>query len=91
MNIEHKIRLEDVLGGAHARIIVDVFADGVDCGSVVVASGPKNDVLEMFHGDIIMAELQERWKPKVRIKLTPDVVHAEEEEQYVSGRRLQRS
>lgn len=96
MKIEHKIRVEDLglIGKSHtnkSRIVVDVFCDGLECGSVVVASGPKNDILELLNDDITMQQLQERWAPKTRVRISPtshELVAEDEETGYPTQRSL---
>ena len=59
-------RLQPSSDGKQASLLVDVVVDGMLCQSVVIASGPINDVTDLFEGHITMQQLRERWKPRVR-------------------------
>ena len=60
------IRLQPSSDGNHASLITDVMVDGMLCQQVVIASGPINDVTDLFEGHITMQELRERWKLRGR-------------------------
>jgi hypothetical protein len=59
-------RLQPSGDGKKASLVTDVVADGVLCQQVVIASGPIDDVTDLFEGRITMQELRERWKLTAR-------------------------
>lgn len=60
------VRLQPSNDGKQASLLVSVVVDGIVCQSVVIASGPIDDVVDLFEGKITMQQLGERWKPKSR-------------------------
>lgn len=68
MNFETKTRLETRNRIASSStsvecsaVMVDVFLDGEVVNTFQIASGPKDDVEEFFHGLITLAQLRKRW------------------------------
>jgi hypothetical protein len=55
-------RLQPSSDGKQASLVTDVMVDDMLCQQVVIASGPINDVTDLFEGHITMQELRERWK-----------------------------
>lgn len=49
-----------------ASLVTEVAVDDVLCQQVVIASGPIEDVTDLFEGRITMQELHERWKLRGR-------------------------
>jgi len=94
MKIQHRWRVEhlSVLGKGYtdqSRIIVDVLCDDVECGSVVVASGPTLDIQDLIDGQLTMQELSEKWAPKVRVRISPTSQEmAEDEESECATQRF---
>lgn len=59
-------RLQPSSDGKKASLVTDVVVDGMLCQSVVIASGPVDDVADLFEGKITMQQLRERWKLTAR-------------------------
>lgn len=60
------IRLQPSSDGKKASLITDVVVDDMLCQQVVIASGPIDDVTDLFEGRITMQQLRERWKLTAR-------------------------
>lgn len=50
--------------GTGSRVILKVTVDGIECGSVLICSGPRPDVEAFYRGEITLVELQERFGMK---------------------------
>jgi len=57
------------IGDRDARLSVRVTIDGLDCGSVVICSGPRHDIDDFIAGDITLPALRERWEARWGLRL----------------------
>lgn len=55
------VMVESRFDPSRARLEVDVYWDNERCGSVVVASGPIDDIRDLRDGVIDLGELSDRW------------------------------
>lgn len=60
MKIETKTHLK-ALNHDTSRLEVEVFVDGLSCGKVTIAAGPKHDVEDLFRGDVTLNDLATMW------------------------------
>jgi hypothetical protein len=63
MNVTTNTKV-DRLSEHKARLIVEVIWDGEMVGSVVVASGPPQDIEDLHAGRATPAEVRKRWGMK---------------------------
>lgn len=64
LDVKCEIKYEeyDSKAGKRAAVVLEVTANGTDCGKVTVASGPALDVADLFAGEIDLGELNRRWR-----------------------------
>lgn len=54
--------IQGTLVPTRARLVVKIFADGEQCGEVVVLSGPLADIQDYVGGNASLAEIRARWR-----------------------------
>ena len=65
MKIEHEV-VTEVLSETTSRVSVHVKADGLDCGKVIVFSGPKYEAEDLVSGAVTLKDLQDKMNDRSR-------------------------